>query len=55
MKKYIQNKIVDEVTNQTIAPYYGIQCDEVTDSSNWEQLGIVLRYTINNQPVERLL
>ena len=55
MKKYIQNKIVDEVKNQTIGPYYGIQCDEVTDSSNWEQLGIVLRYTINNRPVERLL
>eukprot|EP00731_Ephydatia_muelleri_P015428 Em0008g1148a len=34
---------------------YGIQCDEVTDSSNWEQLGLVLRYVKGNKPVERLL
>ncbi|WAR05158.1 hypothetical protein MAR_020527 [Mya arenaria] len=39
MKQYLQKCIVDEV-NQTIGPYFGFQCDEVTDSSNWEQLGI---------------
>lgn len=40
---------------QGIGPYYGIQCDEVTDSSNWEQLGLVIRYTVHGQPKERLL
>ena len=28
--------------------------DEVTDTSNKEQLGLVLRYTIGNNAVERL-
>ena len=30
-------------------------CDEVSDSSNWEQLGLVLRFTKNYKPVEKLL
>lgn len=47
--------ILNEVNQQTIQPYFGFQCDEVTDSSIWERLGIVLRYTILNTPVERLL
>lgn len=51
----MQKCIVDEVKEQPIGPYYGYQCDEVTDSSNWEQLGIILRYTVDNKPVERLL
>ena len=29
--------------------------DEVTDSSNWEQLGITVRYMEKNEPVERLI
>lgn len=55
VKQFIQNCIVTEVNQQPIGPYLGYQCDEVTDSSNWEQLGIVLRYTVDNKPVERLL
>ena len=37
---------MNEVKNQSIGPLYGIMADEVTDTSNKEQLGIVLRYTI---------
>jgi hypothetical protein len=55
IKAFIQKKIVDKVRSQTIGPYFGFQCDEVTDVSNWEQLGIVLRYTDESKPVERLL
>ena len=55
IKQYIQSAIVQEVKEQEIGPYYGFQCDEVTDVSNWEQLGIVVRYVKENKPVERLL
>ena len=56
IKEYIQECIVKEVKDQVIGPYYGIQCDEMTDSSNVEQLGIVVRYVgPNNKPKERLL
>ena len=36
MKQYIQNVIIGEVKSQQFGPYYGIVCDEVSDSSNWE-------------------
>ena len=36
-----------------MGPLYGIMVDEVTDTSNKEQLGLVLRYTIGNNVVER--
>ena len=39
---------------QTEGPYYGVSAGGVTDSSNWEQLGIVLRYVKYFTPVERL-
>ena len=44
---------MNEVKNLSIIPQYGILADEVTDTSNKEQLGLVLRYTIGNI-VERL-
>jgi len=52
---FIQGKIVQEVKGQAAGSYYAVIADEVTDISNWEQLGIVLRYVRNNAPVERLL
>jgi len=55
VKEFIQRHIVNEINKQSIGPYFGFQCDEVTDSSNWEQLGIVVRYTVDDKPVERLL
>ena len=55
MKELIQNVLVNEIKNQDIGPYFGIQCDAVRDSSNWEQLGLVVRYLKHFTPVERLL
>jgi hypothetical protein len=53
MKDYILGVIRSEIQQQDIGPLYSIQCDEVTDSSNWSQLGVVLRYTKNKMPVGR--
>ena len=55
LKTFIQEKIVEEVRSQQVGPYYGFQCDEVTDASNWEQLGLFIRYVTNDKPTERLL
>jgi len=55
IKDFIQSQIISEVKEQIIGPYYGIQCDEVNDSSNWEQLGLMVRYVKANIPVEKLL
>ena len=55
IKEYFRSVIVRAVNEQAIGPYYGFQCDEVTDISNWEQLGIVIRYVKENKPVEHLL
>ena len=53
----IQHKIVKDVQQQCdyTKSFYGIQADEVTDVSNWEQLGIILRYVSDGEPVERLI
>uniref|UniRef100_H3B3J7 HAT C-terminal dimerisation domain-containing protein n=1 Tax=Latimeria chalumnae TaxID=7897 RepID=H3B3J7_LATCH len=50
-KDYLQYEIVKEVKEQPFKPYFGVMADEVSDISNWEQLGIVN----NEEPVERLL
>ncbi|VDI02111.1 Hypothetical predicted protein [Mytilus galloprovincialis] len=55
IKTYIQKYIVEEMKSQPFGGYFGIQCDEVSDTSNWEQLGLVLRYVVDGVPVERLL
>lgn len=34
---------------------YGISADEVTDISNWEQIGLVVRFLKNGEPVEKLI
>ena len=51
IKNFIQSKILNEVKNQSIGPLYGIMADEVTDTSNKEQLDLVLCYTIGNDVV----
>ena len=41
----IQAKIVKDIKSQSdFANFFGIEADEVTDVSNWEQLGIIIRY-----------
>ena len=34
---------------------FGIHAGEVCDSSNYEQLGTVLRYVKNDKPIEKLI
>lgn len=55
IKVFIQEEIVKEVKQQGSGPYFGLIADEVTESANGEQLGIVIRYAKNNKPIERLL
>ena len=55
IKTYIQSSIVQEIAKQPAGPHYGIMADEVTDVSNWEQLGVLVRYLKDSEPVERLL
>lgn len=52
IKTYIQKSIVEEVKSQPFGGHFGIQCGEVSDTSNWEQLGLVLRYVVDGVPVE---
>lgn len=52
MRQYTQDSITTQVK---ASGFYGISADEVTDVSNWEQIGLVVRYLHNNQPVEKLL
>ncbi|XP_078679498.1 52 kDa repressor of the inhibitor of the protein kinase-like [Branchiostoma floridae x Branchiostoma belcheri] len=55
MKQFIQETIVHEIDSQEFGAHFGIMADEVTDVSNWEQLGLLVRYTKDGKPVERLL
>ena len=55
IKDFIQSELVNDIQNQTEGPVFGISADEVTDVSNWEQLGIVVRYVRNCQAIEKLL
>jgi hypothetical protein len=53
IKQYVQSKIIKQVTDG--GGFYGVQADEVLDVSNWEQLGLIVRYVCDGQVVERLL
>lgn len=55
VRDFIQGEIAKEVNQQDSGSYYGLVADEVTDSANWEQLGIVIRYSKHNRPIERLI
>ena len=55
INKIIQCEIIKEKYNQGIGSLYGLEADEVRDKSNWEQLGIVIRYTKELIFVERLI
>ncbi len=46
---YIKHKQSDE----NGVAFYGIQADEVRDTSNVEHLGVVIRYIKNNIPIEK--
>uniref|UniRef100_A0A3Q2QG90 TTF-type domain-containing protein n=1 Tax=Fundulus heteroclitus TaxID=8078 RepID=A0A3Q2QG90_FUNHE len=55
IKEYIQSTIVHDVLNQEWGPYYAVIADEVADVSNYEQLGVRIRYVKDGIPVERLI
>ena len=45
-------KIIEDVKS---SKFYAVEADEVTDTSNWEQLGVVLRYIQKDEAKERLI
>ena len=55
IKQYIQLEIVKEIKSQPEGQFYILSADEVTDVSNWEQRGMIVRYTKDCRPVEKLL
>ena len=54
LKALLNQKVMNKIKNQSIGPLHGIMADEVTDTSNKEQLDLVFRYTIGKNVVERL-
>ena len=54
IKEFIQRKIYEEVASQPCGPLFGIQIDEVTNSANIEELGIILQYLFEGKPRESL-
>ncbi|XP_062592729.1 52 kDa repressor of the inhibitor of the protein kinase-like [Saccostrea cucullata] len=55
VKIYLQREIVNRVKHQKYNDFFGIQADEVSDVSNKEQLGLVIRYLEDDVPVERFV
>ena len=55
IKEYIQHEIAKEIKNHPERPFYGLSADAVIDVLNWEQLGVIVRYTKDCCPVEKLL
>ena len=52
MGDFIRHQITADVKK---SKFYAIIADEVTDVSNWEQLGIVIRYVKDGEAVEKLI
>ena len=50
---FIQEVIIKQVKDGR--GFFGIGADEVTDTSNWEQLGLVVPYIYNGEALERLV
>ena len=50
--EYLTDKIVKDVCASGL---FGVQADEVTDVSNWEQLSIVIRYVKGTEIVQQLV
>ena len=54
IKEFIQRKIYKEVASQPYGPLFGIQIEDITDSANIEQLGIILWSIFEEKLRERL-
>ena len=46
---------MSEIKSQEGHNFFAIEADEIRDISNWEQLGIAVRYIKNHNAVERIL
>ena len=55
LRDFLQEHIIGEIRAQPQGPLFGIQADEVRDSSKKEQLCVVLRYLVYDQPVQKLV
>ena len=44
IKQYVQDQIIDVVKAQSIGPKFSVYTDEITDMSNKEKMGLILRY-----------
>ena len=51
MGEYVLSKILSDVK---ASKFFGLEADEGTDLSGWEQLGVVLRYVKDHQSVRDL-
>ena len=54
IKELIQREIYEEVVSKPYGPLFVIQINEVTDSENIKQLGIILRYVFEGEPREMI-
>lgn len=64
VSKTVQNDLLDQMGQYVIkkvcndvaaSPYLAVMADEVSDVSNWEQLGVAVRYIKNNTAHEKML
>ena len=53
IRQCVQDQIIDEIKAQPTGPKSSVQADEVTDMSNKEQMGLILRYVKDGKPIER--
>jgi len=53
IKKFIYEVIIKQVKDG--GGFFGIGADKVTDTSNREQLGLVVQYVYNGEPLERMV
>ena len=55
IRQYVQDQIIAEIKAQSIGPKFSVHADAVTDISNKEQMGLILRYVKDGKPIERLV
>ena len=55
MKEYIQKEIVKGIKSQKLGINYAVLAEGVPDVTDWDQLGLVLRFEKDGMPVEKLI
>ena len=54
VRKYILEYIKKEINEEGV-PSFGVVADKMTDCANWQQLGTLIRYIYQQEPVETLI